>query len=170
MARVKCPSCGVENNQVGDSFCGECGAKLAGGSPVRLPEPVPARPVGPAPAGQALQSQKPPVVRAKLVVKKTGRTGQEFVIDQEAVNIGRWDADKGVLPEIDLTNDDPGNYISRRHARIFLRGGEYFIEDMGSMNGTFVNKSPRLIPNSPMKLQNGDEIVMGRTFFAFVVE
>jgi predicted component of type VI protein secretion system len=41
---------------------------------------------------------------------------------------------------------------------------------MGSMNGTFVNKSPRLSPNSPMKLQNGDEIVMGRTFFAFAVE
>jgi serine/threonine-protein kinase len=103
-------------------------------------------------------------------VRKTGRIGQEFAIDQEAMNIGRWDADKGVLPEIDLTNDDPGNYISRRHARIFLRSGEYFIEDMGSMNGTFVNKSPRLSPNSPMKLQNGDEIVMGRTFFAFAVE
>jgi serine/threonine-protein kinase len=96
--------------------------------------------------------------------------GHEFALDQAVLNIGRWDADSGAFPEIDLSEDDPGNHIGRNHARIIQENGEYFIEDMGSVNGTYVNKEPRLRPGSPQRLQNGDEIIIGRTFFTFVVE
>jgi hypothetical protein len=170
MKKLRCPSCGAENQQ-DDSFCGDCGANLPGPTPVKPAQPSPIEPVTPVPALQGLQGQEPAMAaKAKLVVSRTGRVGHEFAIDQEEMNIGRWDADKGFFPDIDLTNDDPGNYISRRHARVCLRGGEYYVEDMGSMNGTFVNKGPRLSPNSPLKLHTGDEIIIGRTGLTFVIK
>jgi pSer/pThr/pTyr-binding forkhead associated (FHA) protein len=104
---------------------------------------------------------------AKLLVTQTGRLGQEFTITHESTSIGRWDADSGVFPEIDLSQDDPGSYVSRRHARIFFTDGKYFIEDAGSTNGTFINKK-RLDPTMPYELKDGDEIILGRTFFKFL--
>ena len=50
--------------------------------------------------------------------------------------------------------------ISRQHARVVQRGGYYWIEDVGSSNGTFVN-GLRIF--SPQVLQPGDEIRLGRT-------
>jgi hypothetical protein len=166
MGKIKCPNpeCGVENED-GLYFCDKCSTELIGG--VLISEAEPGDAVS---AEQAPPVIKPPeAVRAKLVVKRTGRVGHEFVIDQESVNIGRWDPNSGVFTDIDLSDDDPGRYISRSHARISLNNGEYFIQDMGSTNGTFVNKGPRLTMGSTQKLENGDEIIMGRTFFTFVV-
>ena len=170
MAKVKCPNCGFENEE-GLQFCDQCSTELTGAAPLGG-EHVPTAEVGaPASAEETPEAVKPAeAVKAKLVVKRTGRVGHEFAIDQESMNVGRWDADSGAFPEIDLSDDDPSGHISRRHARIFVKEGEYFVEDMGSTNGTFVNKGPRLTPGSPQKLQNGDEIVMGRTFFTFVIE
>ena len=172
VAKIKCLSCGCENNQAGDVFCGDCGAKLA-----EMPSVGPAaqsevKPVAPVSAGQAAAVQRAAPVsgKAKLVVKRTGRLGHEFVLDQEVMNVGRWDASSGVFPEIDLSQDDPATAVSRRHAKIVLRQGEYFLEDVGSLNGTCVNKGHRLSPGSPQRLQNGDEIIMGRTLFAFMIQ
>jgi serine/threonine-protein kinase len=188
MGRIKCQSCGSENNQDGDVFCGDCGTKMVPPQPVPPPPavvdplpPVIQAPPGPvmqppAPAGQPLSPVVPPpaptpaiVAKAKLVVKSTGRVGHEFLIHQEVVNIGRWDADNGTFPEVDLSQDDAANVVSRRHAKITVNNGEYFLEDVGSVNGTYVNRGPRLMPGSTQKLQNGDEVVMGRTFFTFVI-
>ena len=167
MPKIKCTNCGAENEQ-GDSFCGDCGTKLP--SPAPAVQPVQVAVPGGAVPGQVASSATPvTTAKAKLVIKRTGRVGHEFVIDQEVMNIGRWDADSGVFPEIDLGQDDPGNHISRKHAKLFLKDGAYYIEDMGSVNGTFVNKGPRLAPGSPQKLQNGDEIIVGRTFLTFIL-
>ena len=81
------------------------------------------------------------------------------------VEIGRWDPDGGAFPEIDLTQDDPEAKISRKHARIFVENGQYLLEDVGSLNGTYVNRGPRLMPGSPQGIKDGDEVVMGKTFF-----
>jgi pSer/pThr/pTyr-binding forkhead associated (FHA) protein len=81
--------------------------------------------------------------------------------------IGRWDADGGVFPDVDLDADDPEAKVSRRHARISLRDGAYFVEDLGSTNGTFVNRGKRLAPGARQVLKDGDEIIVGKTFLRF---
>jgi len=129
-------------------------------APVIIPAPIPIEPS---------TKPAPPTAKAKLVVTQTGRVGQEFSITKESVDIGRWDPDGGFFPEIDLTQDDPGSYVSRRHARISFKDGQYYIEDMGSANGTFVNKGPRLVAGVQQELKSGDEIVVGRTFLKFVI-
>jgi pSer/pThr/pTyr-binding forkhead associated (FHA) protein len=81
--------------------------------------------------------------------------------------IGRWDADGGIFPDVDLDTDDPEAKVSRRHARISFRDGQYFLEDLGSTNGTFVNRGRRLSPGTSQTLKDGDEIIVGKTFLRF---
>jgi len=128
-------------------------------SPVIIPAPIIMK-----------DSEKPvsPAAKAKLVMTQTSGVEKEFPIFGDSVNIGRWDADSRALPEIDLTQDDPGTHVSRKHARIFFKDGKYFIEDLGSANGTFVNRGSRLASGVPQELRNGDEIVVGRTFLKFL--
>jgi len=59
--------------------------------------------------------------------------------------------------------------VSRKHARIVRRNGAYFIEDLGSTNGTFVNRGRRLLPGTPQVLSEGDEIIVGKTFLRFQI-
>jgi len=111
-----------------------------------------------------------PSMQAKLVVMQKGEEGREFTITGEEAAIGRWDSDAGAFPDIDLSEDDPNFYISRHHARIFVKGGRYFIEDLGSTNKTVINKINKLNPHSPVELKNGDEVIVGKTFLKFVIE
>ena len=104
---------------------------------------------------------------SKIVITRGGTIGKEFILDSPVLNIGRWDPDGGAFPEIDLSNDDPEAKISRRHARIVYKEDKFHIEDVGSMNGTYVNRGARLTPGNPQSLDNGDEIIMGKTFFRF---
>lgn len=105
---------------------------------------------------------------ALLVVTRNGRVGREFPLDADLLQIGRWDPDGGSFPEIDLSNDDVEAKVSRRHARIVRREGRYYLEDQGSLNGSFVNRGERLPPGTPTLLNDGDEVILGKTFFTFV--
>jgi len=131
------------------------------------------------PTTVAKSAQKTPVVaepptkaliRAKLVIKQDKRKGHEFPITDKPVLLGRWDTDSGSFPEIDLTEDDLESRVSRKHARIFFEGNKYFVEDLGSLNGTFINKGSRLSPGSSHELHDGDEIIIGKTFLDFLIE
>ena len=44
------------------------------------------------------------------------------------------------------------------------------VEDIGSLNGTYVNRQPRLLPGNPVELKSGDEIIIGKTFLKLVVD
>jgi len=175
MANIRCQSCGSENNQEGDQFCGDCGTKLPPPPVVQAPPQPVVQPLPPVvqPPPQPVMQPPPPApiapAKAKLIVKSTGRVGQEFPVIQDVTYVGRWDADGGSFPEVDLSNDDPGNFISRKHARITTKGNAFSIEDLGSTNGTYLNKGARLMPGSPQELHSGDEIVLGRTFLEFVI-
>ncbi|HWP43235.1 MAG TPA: FHA domain-containing protein, partial [Blastocatellia bacterium] len=114
-------------------------------------------------------SPEHPRIMARLVIERGGRIGKEFPITGIETNIGRWDADSGIFPDVDLDEDDPEAKISRRHARIVNHNGQYFIEDLGSTNGTFVNRGRRLLPGKRHMLQNGDEVIVGKTFLKFQV-
>ena len=106
---------------------------------------------------------------ATLVIERGISAGKKFLLSNQEANIGRWDADGGVFPDVDLDSDDPEAKVSRRHARISLRDGTYLIEDLGSTNGTFINRGRRLAPGDRQPLKDGDEIIVGKTFLRFRV-
>lgn len=106
---------------------------------------------------------------AWLVIERGRSLGKKFTLGSVESQIGRWDADGGIFPDVDLDADDPEAKVSRRHARITLREGKYFLEDLGSTNGTFVNRGKRLLPGQLQPLQDGDEIIVGKTFLRFHV-
>lgn len=110
-------------------------------------------------------SEKQP--KAKLIILRGGTQGKEFTLDSEMTSVGRWDPDGGAFPEIDLTNDDIEAKISRKHSRILIQEGKFMLEDMGSLNGTYINRGPRLVPGEPQEIKDGDEVIMGKTFFRF---
>ncbi len=121
-------------------------------------------PGSPPPATSSASSSVP---RAKLVIQRGGTVGKEFLLTETESNIGRWDADGGIFPDVDLDQDDPEAKVSRRHARIVCQDGQYVLEDLGSTNGTFVNRGRRLLPGNRHPLNDGDEIIVGKTFLKF---
>ena len=108
--------------------------------------------------------------KAKLSVVRGGRKGQEFPLEDGNNLVGRWDPETGSFPEVDLDADDPEAKISRKHALIRIDAGKITIEDIGSLNGTYVNRQPRLSPGSPAEIKSGDEVIIGKTFLKLVVE
>ncbi|MCA1633438.1 MAG: FHA domain-containing protein [Acidobacteria bacterium] len=121
--------------------------------------------VAPALAHSGSQS----VPHARLVIHRGRSVGKEFLLSEDESHIGRWDADGGIFPDVDLDSDDAEAKVSRRHARITRRGEQYFIEDLGSTNGTFLNRGRRLLPGDRQQLRDGDEVIVGKTFLRFHV-
>ncbi|MFN0062948.1 MAG: FHA domain-containing protein [Myxococcaceae bacterium] len=89
-----------------------------------------------------------------LKIAEGQEAGREFVFDQAAVTIGR-------TTECDIVLYDSG--VSRQHARIFSDGSDYFIEDLGSSNGTRVNGSTI----RKQRLSPGDSLALGGVVFSF---
>jgi hypothetical protein len=142
----------------------------ANGPAAPAAEPPAATPP-PAPAPRAgFDTGLPGGVEARLIIERGGRVGKEFPIAAGETNIGRWDADGGIFPDVDLDQDDPEAKVSRRHARIIVENSQFFIEDLGSTNGTFINRGRRLLPGNRHPLNSGDEIIVGKTFLKFVVD
>jgi len=144
-------------------------APAAEAAPAAAPAEQPAAAAAAAPA-PAPAAAVPPVFKAKLKLVRGGRVGHEFPLEGGNNLVGRWDPDTGAFPEVDLEADDPEAKISRKHALIRLEGEKITIEDIGSLNGTIVNRQPRLTVGSPHDLKDGDEIIIGKTFFKVVVE
>jgi len=102
--------------------------------------------------------------KVRLSIIRGGRRGQEFELESGNNLVGRWDPETGAFPEVDLDADDPEAKVSRKHALIRIDAAKITIEDIGSLNGTYVNRQPRLQPGSPLDLKDGDEIIIGKTF------
>jgi hypothetical protein len=126
-----------------------------------IPEIAPPPAPAPAPAGKTAS--------AKLVIERGRAAGKQFAVNGEEAYIGRWDADGGVFPDVDLDADDPEAKVSRRHARIVRQSGQYYVEDLGSTNGTFINRGRRLLPGDRHALNDGDELIIGKMFMRFYV-
>ena len=188
---IKCQTCGTENLD-GSQFCDECGANLQSSGnnnneirvqsyqpPLSEPsfnvasvtsigiEPI-IEQVEPTPVENTDERQIEGV-HATLTIERGMSVGKQFNLSQEESYIGRWDADNGIFPDIDLDAHDPEAKVSRRHARIIFRDGKYAVEDLGSTNGTYINRGRRLIPGSPNILNDGDEIIVGKTFLRFKI-
>ena len=182
---ITCDRCKTENLD-GSQYCDECGAPLRpNGRPSPPSQQRPAQGAegrngnhAPAPhpefAGNRVSAGLSfPAMRttskphARLVIEKGRSSGKQFMLSDTEAQIGRWDADGGIFPDVDLDTDDPEAKVSRRHARITLSNGQYFLEDLGSTNGTFINRGKRLPPGQRQALCDGDEIIVGKTFLRF---
>jgi CRP-like cAMP-binding protein len=96
---------------------------------------------------------------ARLVDPASGREFPLNAIGETMV--GRIDPVTGIAPDIDLTGIDTSRSSSRRHAKIFVADGEYYvIEEIGTMNGTFVN-GKKIPTGDPVQLRSTDEVKFG---------
>ncbi|MCS6842549.1 MAG: zinc ribbon domain-containing protein [Roseiflexus sp.] len=132
--------------------------------------PPPAAPSAPPsyqapPVGSAAVSGRTSLAPSALVVVGTGAVLPLPAASQALV--GRSDPVSKFYPDIDL-----GPYgaldqgVGRRHARIFVQGGQVMIEDLDSVNGTLVN-GQRVLPHQSRALSDGDQIALGRMLLRF---
>ena len=163
-----CPNCGSPV-QPADVFCDNCGQALtpSSGFPSEPQIPVtfesnPSLPVVPAQTpGPAMA-----VVNPRLVVQASGAT-LNLAPGKSEYLIGREDPVSGSFPDVDLVpyGGEEGG-VSRRHAQILRRGTQFSIEDLNSVNYTFVNRQ-KVAPGTPHPLNDGDEIRLGRVVLQF---
>ena len=164
-----CTACGRQNPDDA-RFCAQCGTRLAApdaaeapaeGSPVestatitfgapdrvdtsdRQLSPVDAAAVDALPEGHAL-----------LVVQRGPSAGSRFLLDTEVVGAGRH-------PDSEIFLDDVT--VSRRHAEFRLTGKTFTVSDVGSLNGTYVNRD-RI---DSLELTDGDEVQIGKYRLVF---
>ena len=148
MSHVYCPECGFQNLESAN-YCARCGALLVtdGGEADDVtmtitPEEIEEE------QGHGLDELG--VEGPTLVVRSGGgRTGEQFPLERTQTTIGR-------TPECDIFLDDVT--VSRRHAIVAKGAGSFTIEDLGSLNGTFLNRH-RI---EKADLENGDEIQIGK--------
>jgi hypothetical protein len=158
---VKCSYCHAKHPE-NALFCDECGAYLLGGDQKKRDTRVVA---GLTWMEREETSELPgEEVTSPLGLKLTmpdSRRSLEVSLTK-GVNIGRLDAVSATFPDVDLA-DYSGlkKGVSRRHAKIIRREGRVFIEDLGSINGTFLNRK-KLTPYFPRLLKNGDELRLGK--------
>jgi hypothetical protein len=94
-------------------------------------------------------------------------SGHKYIIQPHGALIGRFDPATGISPDIDLTADDSYSSVSRRHARIFLEHGSYFVaEEAGVANGTYI-QGERLEPGGVRKINDGDRVGFGAVALVF---
>jgi hypothetical protein len=150
---VYCPECGFQNPEAAN-YCSKCGALLVkdeGGAETTqtyTPEEI-ADDEGPL---DEIAAEGP----ALVVRSGGGRAGEHFIPQGDRTTIGR-------SPDNDIFLDDVT--VSRKHAVVLESGGELRIEDLGSLNGTFVNR--RRI-DSATRLESGDEVQIGKYRLSFI--
>ncbi len=163
-----CPNCGAPV-QPADVFCDNCGHALTprSGFPAGQQAPAlftsdPSLPLVSTPPG----AMGVPVLSPRLVVPSSGAT-LNLAPGKTEYLIGREDPVSGSFPDVDLVpyGGEEGG-VSRRHAQIASRGGQFTIEDLNSVNYTFVNRQ-KVAPGTPHPLRDGDEIRLGRVVLQF---
>jgi pSer/pThr/pTyr-binding forkhead associated (FHA) protein len=162
-----CTACGTQNPDDA-RFCAQCGNRLATAAPVvqgepsgestatisinagdkaetsdRQLNPVDAAAVDALPDGHAL-----------LVVQRGPGSGSRFLLDQDMVSAGRH-------PDSEIFLDDVT--VSRRHAEFHRQGDSFTVSDVGSLNGTYVNRD-RI---DRVRLNDGDEVQIGKFRLVF---
>jgi hypothetical protein len=151
VSHVYCSECGFQNSEAAN-FCARCGALLEReevDSETTLSF-VPDHSAEEAPGG--VEGIEGP---ALVVRSGGGRTGEAFALGAGATEVGR-------SPDCDIFLDDVT--VSRRHAVITESSGQFVIEDLGSLNGTFLNR--RRIERAP--LADDDELQIGKYRLVFL--
>jgi pSer/pThr/pTyr-binding forkhead associated (FHA) protein len=145
-----CTQCGHKNPE-GAHFCANCGAAL-GTTPDDSTTTISL-------AAQDLEAEVEEEVlapveelrenTAMLVVRRGPNAGSRFLLDQDVTTAGRH-------PDSDIFLDDVT--VSRRHVEFHREGGGFTVHDVGSLNGTYVNREPVDVAS----LAGGDEVQIGK--------
>ena len=149
-----CPECGFANDD-GAAYCQRCGAFLAQTEP---PPGVTTATYKVDESGDVEVVELQDVIAggAALVIRAgSGREGESFPLARDRMSVGR-------SPESDVFLDDVT--VSRDHALVVRRGSEYYLDDCGSLNGTYINR--RRIESQ--RLSDGDELQIGKYKLAFL--
>ncbi len=112
---------------------------------------------------EAGANAKPPP--AKIVptapILEVPETGHRILLPAEgSLTLGCLDSLSRISPDVDLTHDDQQHSVAFLHARITARDGKHFIEDFGSLTGTWINDK-RLEPKQEHVMQQGDRVRLG---------
>jgi hypothetical protein len=145
-----CSECGFVVGE-GANYCPKCGA-YQGGAEEQSEDATTATYVIDETTGELRPVDVGDVAAAAgaLVIRSGGnRTGQSFPLQGERMVIGR-------SPEAEIFLDDVT--VSRDHAVLVRRSGAWFLDDSGSLNGTYVNR--RRVDSH--KLEDGDELQIGK--------
>jgi CRP-like cAMP-binding protein len=127
---------------------------------ISAPPPADAAPVVPPSTSGTLQAE----AKAYFISPSTGNV---FPVFSNEALLGRFDSVTGQSPEVDLTKEDQSRNISRRHARLVVKDGKFFIaEEIGTMNGTFLN-GKKLTNGVLTPIKDGDEITLCRLVLNF---
>ena len=102
-------------------------------------------------------------LKARLEVFNGVLAGKVLPMEDDAV-IGRQDENIPLSKSPDISL--PDSRVSRRHARIFVKGGQYFLEDLSSTNGTFLNAC-NVAQREPVMPRKGSNVQMGETHMRF---
>jgi hypothetical protein len=157
---VHCTECGFVNSE-GANYCQRCGALLArddpagaggaGGDPVTATYVIDDQTgeLVPVELGQVTARGPALVIRAG-----GGRVGESFSVEGERMSIGR-------RPDSAIFLDDVT--VSRDHALLINRGDQWHLDDCGSLNGTYVNRT-RI---DSQRLDDGDEVQIGKYKLTF---
>jgi hypothetical protein len=166
---VFCTQCGQQNPE-GSRFCARCGAAVgrpegeSGSGPLSsdTTSAISLSAVeGALEAGDAQDTPEPashealPPGSALLVVKRGPNAGSRFLLDADMTTAGRH-------PESDIFLDDVT--VSRRHAEFVREGGGFLVRDVGSLNGTYLNRE-RI---DAAALAGGDEVQIGKYRLVFL--
>jgi pSer/pThr/pTyr-binding forkhead associated (FHA) protein len=153
LSHVYCPECGFQNPEAAN-YCAKCGALLVkdeSGSDTTMSYTPEEGDEESADILEEIKTDGP----ALVVRSGGGRAGEHFLLENEQTTVGR-------SPDCDVFLDDVT--VSRRHAEVLKRDRQFFIEDKGSLNGTFLNR--RRIEAG--QLEDGDEVQIGKYKLTFL--
>jgi hypothetical protein len=164
MPSVFCTACGEENPD-GARFCLRCGTPLIRRGGERVADTTSTISIGGSDldvdqgyetdADATAVAALPPGT-ALLAVRRGPNAGSRFLLDSDLTLVGRH-------PDSDIFLDDVT--VSRRHAEFYRQGGRFTVRDVGSLNGTYVNRE-RIEEAS---LNQGDEVQVGKFRLVFLL-
>jgi hypothetical protein len=167
MPSVYCTQCGHANPEDA-RFCSNCGTPLTRSVPPAMGDPgdststvsLGAVDAADGEPGEELSADHAgvealPPNTALLVVKRGPNAGSRFLLDSDTTTAGRH-------PESHIFLDDVT--VSRRHAEFYRRGAQFSVRDVGSLNGTYVNRE-RI---DEAGLSGGDEVQIGKFRLVFL--
>ena len=155
VADVFCNTCG-HRNPANANFCSSCGAALDVRGEDHTITLAPVDDSGDASEEVSLGVDDIPEGGGVLLVKRGPGAGSRYVLDKDVVTAGRH-------PESDIFLDDVT--VSRRHVEVVRVGDGFAVRDVGSLNGTYLNRE-RIEQEAP--LANGDEVQIGRFKLVFL--
>lgn len=158
---IACPQCSNQNPD-GSNFCFKCGTRLGQPSVGETTHTIPAitdetHPLFEVPDDVKRAVNELPHGSALLVISRGPDTGAKFLLDTDEVVAGRH-------PDCEIFLDDIT--VSRRHAKFVRNGASFSLTDMGSLNGSYVN---RVLADPTIDLHHLDQVQIGKYRMVFCV-